>query len=160
IDVDKPAVTAAPDTTVCPGLPIPLRASGALSYHWSPSTGLTDTAIAGPVSRVTAPIQYFLTGTDAKGCSVTDTVQIDLFPHLLDPGPDTSICFGGVAQLSATGGNNFTWTPGATLSNPAIANPTARPVGNTRYYVTAVDLNNCTERDSVTVRIRPRPPFQ
>jgi hypothetical protein len=48
---------------------------------------------------------------------------------------DTTICAGGTAQLSATGGTKYKWTPTTGLNNAAIANPQANPSASTNYKV-------------------------
>jgi gliding motility-associated-like protein len=66
---------------------------------------------------------------------------------------DTAICRNSSVQLQSSGGGSYTWTPHPTLSNPAIANPTASPMTNTTYYLTVTNSNNCSSFDSVKVNI-------
>ncbi|MDP4131857.1 MAG: gliding motility-associated C-terminal domain-containing protein, partial [Bacteroidota bacterium] len=68
---------------------------------------------------------------------------------------DTSICAGSSLTLAVSGGNNYTWSPAAYLDNPGTANPVATPVTETRFLVTATDLQLCERMDSVTLSIRP-----
>ncbi len=67
-----------------------------------------------------------------------------------------TICSGQTAQLTATNGTNYSWTPIAGLDNPSIANPVASPAQTTMYYVTSVD-GSCVSTDSVLVAVENDP---
>lgn len=55
-----------------------LHVLGAASYVWSPATGLNDPRSANPVARPTVSTLYTVTGTDANGCSNTDTITVNV----------------------------------------------------------------------------------
>jgi len=116
--------------------------------------------IANPVASPIASTEYIVTGTNNNGCTAKDTVNVYLFPvPAISVSNDTAICKNTTVQLFATGGTGYIWSPSATLSNPAIANPVASPVANTKYYVAISDVNTCTYFDSVQVDIVPSPVF-
>jgi gliding motility-associated-like protein len=50
-------------------------------------------------------------------------------------GPDTVVCFGQSAQMLATGGAAYSWSPNATLSCSNCPNPVATPTQSTSYTV-------------------------
>ncbi|MGD0710774.1 MAG: T9SS type A sorting domain-containing protein [Bacteroidales bacterium] len=50
-------------------------------------------------------------------------------------GNNDTICYGGSAQLTATGGTTYAWSPNVGLSDTAIANPIASPLTTTTYTV-------------------------
>jgi len=166
IDVETPSVTVTPVTsTVCPGVAVPLQASGSLNYSWSPSTGLNDPTIANPSSLLPkssseSTVNYTVTGTSARGCTATATSTVTVFPESLTLGPEDSlICKGSQAQLYATGAAAYSWTPAASLTDPASATPVATLLAPTEFYLSAVDANNCTEQDSLFIGIRPMPTY-
>lgn len=66
----------------------------------------------------------------------------------------TTLCPGQSIQLLAVGGNTYTWSPAAGLSNAAIANPVATPSATTQYIVQSI-LGACTLRDTVQVNVTP-----
>ncbi|MFI5192473.1 MAG: gliding motility-associated C-terminal domain-containing protein, partial [Chitinophagales bacterium] len=84
----------------------------------------------------------------------TATVSVDAGP-LLQITHDTSICAGSSLPLLVSGGNTYAWSPAIYLDNPGAANPVATPVTETKFLVTASDLQLCESRDSVTLSIRP-----
>jgi gliding motility-associated-like protein len=165
INVETPLVTATPaDTSICPGMPVPLHASGSLTYAWIPATNLSDPTIAdpvalNPVSAAGTTTIYTVTGTSARGCIADTTISITQYPRLLSISPDTLICKGDPAQLYASGGGTYSWSPAAGLDDPASATPIARPGATTRYTLTLTDPNQCIEQDSVTVSVKAVPFF-
>jgi gliding motility-associated-like protein len=56
--------------------------------------------------------------------------------------------------LTATGADNYTWSPSTGLSCTDCPNPTASPDVTTTYYVTATDDNGCTGGDTALVVIK------
>jgi trimeric autotransporter adhesin len=69
---------------------------------------------------------------------------------IADAGPTATICSGGSAQLNASGGSSYSWTPATGLSNNAVSNPTATP-SNTTLYTVVVGNNGCFSTDTVSV---------
>jgi hypothetical protein len=61
-------VASAGDDTICDGSSTPLTASGAISYSWLPTDGLSDPGIANPIASPTSTTNYTVTGVDAAGC--------------------------------------------------------------------------------------------
>jgi gliding motility-associated-like protein len=55
-----------------------LSATGAIKYEWSPSSYLSNAFIANPISTTGTPIYYIVKGTNAEGCSSSDSILIDV----------------------------------------------------------------------------------
>lgn len=71
---------------------------------------------------------------------------------------DASICQGASgAQLSATGGTTYSWSPVTGLSNPAIANPIALPSATTTYTLSVTNNTGCTVVKNVVVTVNAKP---
>ena len=160
ISIGIPLVKASNDTSVCIGKSVPLTVTGAASYSWSPATGLSDSSISNPIAKVLINTQYIVTGTNTFGCFDTDTVLISITPlPVIVKTKDSIICQNLGAQLWATGGVTYQWSPVSSLSNPSIANPLASPTINTIYHVTVTGNNSCIATDSVKISIRPAAVF-
>lgn len=156
INIDKPYIQSNKDTIICAGASVQLLANGTATYNWSPKEGLSNTGINNPIASPAISTQYIVIGTDAKGCTAADTVLISTKPlPIVQRTADTLICNNVTAQLWATGGNTFQWSPAGSLSDPAIANPVASPISNTIYHVLVTGTNNCTAKDSVNITILP-----
>jgi gliding motility-associated-like protein len=71
---------------------------------------------------------------------------------------DTFICRGDELMLWAKGGELYKWNPDNSLDYPDIDIPIATPVNTTKYKVEVTDLNECINRDSVTITVQ-QPPY-
>ncbi|MFH0895301.1 MAG: gliding motility-associated C-terminal domain-containing protein [Bacteroidota bacterium] len=153
-----PTVSVTPNpVTLCNGESATLTASGASSYSWSPGTGLSATTGATVVANPSSAITYTVSGTDL-GCTGTTTVTVNVTAAIIaDAGNDTTICEGGSANLLATGGSVYAWSPATGLSCTNCQNPVATPTITTTYTVT-VSSGSCTPAtDDVIVTVNPTP---
>ncbi|MBP6334135.1 MAG: PKD domain-containing protein [Bacteroidia bacterium] len=145
-----PAISAGPDRILCSGSSATLTASGGVSYTWFPG-GSTATSISvNPVINST----YYLTGTDANGCVVSDTVNVVVNPlPNINAGPDFPICSGSTVSLTATGAAAYSWNPGAATTSTILVSPLV----TTSYIVTGTNADGCQRRDTITVSVNPIP---
>ncbi|HTA26835.1 MAG TPA: gliding motility-associated C-terminal domain-containing protein [Bacteroidia bacterium] len=73
------------------GSSVTLKASGAITYSWSPATGLSCTNCPNPVATPTITTTYTVTGTDSGGCEaeVVFTIfvqdQTIIIPNVITP---------------------------------------------------------------------------
>jgi len=150
----KPTVEAGMNQMICVGENTMLSATGAISYVWSPATGLNATNTPNPIASPAVTTTYTVVGTDANGCTDTDEVIVIVGGNAqANAGADVSICAGADAPLNASGGVTYSWNPTIGLSNPNIANPTASPSATTTYTVTVTNLEGCIGTDEVTVNV-------
>lgn len=155
-----PVVAVSNDTSVCKNKSVQLTASGASQYQWSPATGINSSTIANPVATISSPVTYSVKGIALNGCSSTRSINIGLKPSpTLAVSRDTLICSGGAANLNASGGQQYFWSPATGLNNANIATPVAAPTVSTRYFVTATNANGCDATDSITVNVKGAPVF-
>jgi len=112
-----------------------------------------------PVTTSAGTTKYWVSQSTTDGCEsprAMIVVNINALP-IVSAGNAQSICSGASAQLGASGGTTYVWSPAATLSNPNIANPLATPTVNTTYTVTVTDVNTCVNTSSVDISINPLP---
>ena len=74
-----PQVSAGSDVIIALGNSTMLNGSGALTYLWTPSTGLANTTSASTTATPTITSTYVLTGTDANGCVANDQVTVYVY---------------------------------------------------------------------------------
>jgi gliding motility-associated-like protein len=92
----------------------------------------------------------------AVGCdSLIRTVNLTV-----DPVPSVTIsksndvnCVLGIANLRASGGIKYIWTPAISLNNATIHNPVASPTTTTWYRVLVTSDKGCTTKDSIQVKV-------
>jgi gliding motility-associated-like protein len=156
-----PVITFTPDKPlICQGNALPLQAAGGFTYQWSPSTGLSNDAIASPVASPSVTTTYTLKAFDDIGCrNSKDLTVVVVPPGKIHVTPDTAICAGDTVYLHASGENIYKWiNETAGLSNPGIGDPIAIPAVTTTYTVTGSDPYVCfTDMASVTIRVMPLP---
>ena len=146
------------DTSICLNDSIQLNVSGANFYAWNSSSTLSDTSINNPIASPLTNTTYYVIGTDLNGCSNNDSVSISIYNlPIIIINNDTSICLGDTANLSASGGISYLWTPNDSISDNTINNPLAFPSDTTQYTVQVTDNNNCINYDSVKVNILSLP---
>jgi gliding motility-associated-like protein len=152
-----PPVNAGPDQSICIGASAMLNATGANTYLWSPGATLSDSTISNPVASPTSVTTYVVTGTDINGCVNTDTITVNLNGLTITAAAGGTICMGDSTTLNVSGAATYVWSPSASLSNPAIANPVAFPSGTTTYTVIGTAGTGCSDTAYVTVSVNALP---
>ncbi|HXC04466.1 MAG TPA: T9SS type A sorting domain-containing protein [Bacteroidia bacterium] len=147
------------DTVICAGSLVPLHVSGAVSYSWTPSTGLTDTGTDHPIASPVNSIVYTVIATDSIGCKHADSVKINVnqLPAISLQATKSVICPGDTTTLSANGGLHYFWSPSTGLNNPSIASPLAEPPHTTEYTVKVIDSYGCVNYDSILISLHSIP---
>ncbi len=151
---EAPQIDAGEDINICNGGSAIVAASGEGNITWSPALGISNTTIINPVVSPAETTTYTLVVSSDNGCESTDEMIVTVAGEI-DPeaGDDAFICLGETATLQASGGNSYSWTPSAGLSDDSIANPEASPDATTTYYVTIAN-DDCAALDSVTVFVQ------
>ncbi|MBK7289580.1 MAG: gliding motility-associated C-terminal domain-containing protein [Chitinophagaceae bacterium] len=152
---------AGPSDTICaPGSSL-LQASsiGAIQYDWAPAVFLNDPTILNPTATPPTTTMFYLTATNASGCSGVDSVLMNV-RSLNNFSIDAAapICLNKSVQLNANGGDLYSWQPASSLNNPGIFNPTASPRITTTYSVLVTDtICGNASTLSTTVTVLPLP---
>lgn len=155
------SLSVSPDTLICKGDSAHLRAiSDGLTFLWTPSTGLGDSASAFPSAAPAVTTTY--TVTAAVGTCVSNsaslTVQVAPYPTATVSG-DTAICYGDSALLRVTGGNSITflWSPDKALNDDNTPDVYADPLSTSTYIVAAYGNGLCPKPvyDTLTVTVIP-----
>lgn len=149
-----PTIEAHSDTVVCVGDHATLWGSGGVSYVWAADPTLSCTACDPTFATPTVPTTYTVTGTDAHGCTNTDTARVSLRTHTFAYAwPDTAVCRGTPVPMFDTGGTKYTWIPALGLDNPHSSNPLAVPPSTQTYTVIAQLASCIPDTDYVTLTI-------
>lgn len=137
-----------PDTSICRTDTVVLKlTSDALHFLWTENPAgntLNDPTLKNPTAKPLVTTTYHVIGNIGK-CIAQDDITIRPVPYpAANAGPDNTICFGGSAQLNASGGSIYSWSPAAFLTATNIPNPVSvKPTDNVRYIVTVRDVLGC-----------------
>ena len=133
-----PIVSA--DVSICEGNNTQLSASGGTTYSWSPSTALSNAAIANPIASPTTTTTYTVTVTNANGCSDDASIKVTVEPLPGSAGTDASITicddepnFNMATKLGGSPATGGTWTNAAGTTVPNTFNPSSNPSGVYTY---------------------------
>jgi gliding motility-associated-like protein len=143
--------------SVCLGASFtPTLQSNATSYNWTPTTGVSNPAIANPVITPSATTTYTVTATLGT-CSLQRTITVSVFPGAsANAGPDVSIIAGDVYQMQATAtAGTYLWTPSTALSATNVLNPNANPQVTTTYRLNVTNSQGCIASDDMTITVVP-----
>jgi len=170
-------VTGPTSFEVCPGQPLGFQVTGTdpdLGQILSVSTNLASvlpgaTMTSTGTNPVISTFYWQPSGSDTGFHSFTLTIHDDACPiqgqqiysfqiYVLSgtsAGPDITICGNMTAQLQATGGTSFTWSPATGLNNANISNPIATPSQTTTYVVNSNLTGGCSNTDTMVVYVVP-----
>ncbi|MEP6712632.1 MAG: PKD domain-containing protein [Ferruginibacter sp.] len=144
----------------CGGAGVLLNATGALTYNWTPATGLSNTFLNNVTASVTADATYTVAGTDANGCTGTKAILVKYFPSpvLTKTPADNKVyyCKTDSLTLNVNGASTYTWSPATglnTATGPTVKAGSAS-AGTTFYNVTGTDANGCTANAFFNVTAR------
>ncbi len=148
------------DTLICNNNPVILKGSGTgISFAWTPKAFLNDSTLQNPTAIINATTKFYLTVKNLLGCSEKDSVTLSVRPNpVFSVSPAASTCFGSSAQLNATGGNVYLWSPSNLVSNAAIPNPLTVTGATTNYSVTITEsICNTSSTLFTTITVNPSP---
>ena len=161
------SVDAGISQSICYGQEVTLNGAisgGASDGVWSaPSGTFNDSTLLSATytpSVMTGNIVLTLTSANlANPClAVIDTLTITVLnTPTANAGNDISIFQFDTAQLSASGGSIYSWSPLIDISNTQISNPKVYPTASTIYIVTVKDSNQCSSVDTILVTVTTKP---
>ncbi len=134
------------------------------TFLWSPAAGLSDAGIRNPVAKPGTTTTYTVTVRDNNGCETTADVTVTVVPDLVvtatadDPVIGTCPISRSSLGVTVTGGKapySYAWSPAASLNNPNVSNPVAKPSITTTYTVTVTDAHGCVASDQITITVAP-----
>jgi len=151
-------ITVSPGDSVCKGSAIALSASGASSYEWSPSDGLSSTTGNEVAARPLTTTNYRVIGTDNVGC-FKDTAHIPVrvfdIPTVY-AGPDITINVGQTIDLVPLISSDVTsavWSPTGGQFRSDWPSITVKPRETTTYTIDVANAGGCTARSNRTVYV-------
>jgi gliding motility-associated-like protein len=133
----------------------------ALSYQWTPASGLSNTAIGNPIITISDNIIYQVKVSDpATGCDTTVSFSAKLRAFPAKTGVENSvfICANIAEEVNKSFNPVLTyqWTPAVGLSNPNIGNPKITTSENRVYQVKVTEpVTGCDTTIFVNAIVKP-----
>ena len=148
-----------PNPQVCSGESVEVNLYGANSYSWSPPTYLNTTNGSNVIISPLDTITYTITAQNSSGCSDQTLFFVDVLPSpsLFISSSGNTICEGNSVTMTASGANNYIWSPSNSLSSQIGNVVVATPNISTQYKVVGVDNNNCKDSIYSTINVNPNP---
>ena len=143
------------NSPLCAGQNLVFNAEGGASFIWTGPNGFSETSPFPHIfySTLADSGLYYVQIITVGGCRVTDSTHVTMIGVDVVVGPDQLICKGTTAQLHASGGTSYSWSPSNSLSNANSANPKATPDVTTTYKVIVSDDFGCSNTGSVVVKL-------
>jgi hypothetical protein len=118
-------------------------------------TGLTINSTTGVINTNTSTpddnTPYTVTYTASTGETATTQVTIKALPNIvITPNPSLSVCDGSSATLTASGGDSYLWSTGATTAQITVNS-------SATYSVTGTGSNGCQNTASAAFTVNPLP---
>ncbi|MBA2612978.1 MAG: gliding motility-associated C-terminal domain-containing protein [Bacteroidetes bacterium] len=145
---------------ICQGQNTNINVNGATGYNWSPTTGLNTSTGPFVIASPAVSTNYIITGFNGV-CTASASVFIDVVPapNITITSPEYQICYGKSTQITASGAQNFTWSPSsAGLSSTTGSVVTATPSANVNYTIIGYNQSGsvtCTQQMSYSVIVVP-----
>ncbi|MBS1688225.1 MAG: PKD domain-containing protein [Bacteroidetes bacterium] len=155
-----PTIDAGPDTTICVGDYAVLTPTGGVSYTWTPVATLSCDSCTNPQAKPGRATVYTVIGTDANGCSNTDTVTVFTKTKTSSVSRGGGeICQSEHLQLFDSAGVNtiYTWLPPYGLDDSHSDKPIASPDTTVHYIVIAQQGSCVPDTGYIDVIVHPTP---
>ena len=132
-----------------------------LSYQWQynsgdewtdfeDSLGTTYSTISPDISTDYRVITTCESGNDSHTSNVISVV-VESSPEVSITPSDIAVCTGGEVELTATGAQEYSWSPGTDLSGTTGSTVTSTPTAQRIYTVTGTNDNGCSNTATTTV---------
>lgn len=146
---DAPVLSITGNLTIVEGKTTTLTVSGSDNYLWN-TGGSSESITVSPEVTTT----YSVSSNGPHGCSSNASVTVTVVKQVIaNAGQDVDICAGSSTTLTATGGDTYLWSTGATSESIEV-NPNA----TTTYSVTVYDsTKTSSDTDEVVVTVNPLP---
>ncbi len=145
--------------SICIGQSTKLGASGAFSYVWSPTTGLSNSTIQNPVANPVVTTTYQVTGKDQYNCftsTASVVIGVGYYP-VVNLGQDQVLAAGSTYTFTPTFTNgpiaSWLWTPSANLNCATCPSVTATAINDVCYVANATNIYGCAASDTVCIKV-------
>lgn len=142
-----PVIVVSEDQEICEDEEVPISASGASIYRWSPNIGINNNDQASILASPLADTRYTVIGVDQFGCVDSASILIEVNPKpVADVIGFLEVCPDEDFDLLATGGESYLWSTG---EQEALISSTIQ--GTTNFWV--IPFQNGCAGDTASVEV-------
>ncbi len=148
------AVTS-PDTTICRGDRVQLRASGGSAFRWFMGPNISDTNSSTPFVQPDNNTTYGVIVSSGQ-CIDTAFIRVNVIQGFVaNAGLDKSTCPNEPLQIgtSPDNGARYSWMPNTFLDNSQSAMPICTPTSSIQYVLTVTSTAGCVSYDTVNITV-------
>jgi uncharacterized repeat protein (TIGR01451 family) len=153
-------ITISGGDSICPGSSVTLTANGALTYSWSPTTGIVSSTGSSITVAPSVNTTYTGVGANSSGCVDSATISISVIPIASAKFTTTGLCSSGntIAFTDVSTGSEIQWGwnfgDGATstLQNPVHTYPASGT-----YTVMEAVQSQCGDADTIKMPVHVNP---
>jgi gliding motility-associated-like protein len=146
-----PDLIVSDNQSFCKDDVVNLFVSGADTYDWDNGQSTGDNYQIQPTSSLNVTVKGIANGCEAE--KIIELYYED--PGLISAGEDAFVCKGFSIDLSATGGQNYSWE-GPNIENGNNQNVNVLVEESAYYYVTVM-TEHCEYKDSVFIDLKTDP---
>ncbi|MFK7946682.1 MAG: PKD domain-containing protein [Saprospiraceae bacterium] len=150
---DNELINAGEDIGTCLGNTVQLDGLGTGIINWIGDNTISDNTIINPTVTPTATTDYYLSVQNGN-CIIIDTVTVFLVEGAELEDGEFTICANDATQIGVEGfAANYSWSPGAGLSDSTEKRPLATLTESTVYTVTGTIPGCPSDVATVTVNV-------
>ena len=135
-----------------------------ITYHWTPSTGLSDPNISNPIANPTSPIIYKVVSSltdNGVTCKDSSLFNVNVTPQV-SVSNSSPVCINDTLTISEHGGSAtaWTWSSSGSATIISINDSSSQVVGMTNGEVFSVyveDDDGCSNSATTTILVNPKP---
>lgn len=134
--------------------------TGVTGGTYTGSAGLVINGTTGVINIAATPAGNYVVTYTSPGapCNSSSTFNIAINPLPVVTAPNVAVCNGQVANLTASGANNYSWSPATGLNTTTGPNVAATLTANQTYTITGTNTTTgCVNTGTVTVTVNPNP---
>jgi gliding motility-associated-like protein len=154
-DADNPITVTVTDANGCTGTSADFTVSEESTINYAETIEICQGQNATIHGNVETTAGLYEETFTTAGCDsiASITLVVNALPTITASATEVAICDGESTDLSASGGDTYTWDNGL----PVGPNHTVSPTFTTTYEVTGEDANGCTNTDQIEITVNPLP---
>ena len=153
-----PLITVLGKDSVCKGSSVTYSAFGAVHYLWTPEQSFGSVSNSTAFAKPQQDVNCTIIGKDTNNCVDSTHFRIHVIPlPQMQVNGSRVICLGSASTLTASGAEQFIWTPFTNINYRDSAVVMVSPKMETSYTLTGINAKSCKDSLAITISILQLP---